>query len=180
MPADKLFFLWSTLILSWSWGFILPSTITAGAFSTSSRHVSEISHSTGHRFPRTLPSQNFPNKWSHIISTPDTQVRFAKARRFGPIPLSSSLLSETDTDISRNDDSDTVNVVLVTGFESFNRDLYEKAGALLPPECKINLQGNVFCIFLFVDFGCPSYKFNHQGKYILTFEFFYAKSRFID
>jgi hypothetical protein len=38
-----------------------------------------------------------------------------------------------------------VNVVLVTGFESFNRDLYTEAGKLLPEECKINLKG--MCLF---------------------------------
>ena len=38
-------------------------------------------------------------------------------------------------------DDDAVNVVLVTGFESFNRDLYEEAGRMLPKECEINLKG---------------------------------------
>ena len=38
-----------------------------------------------------------------------------------------------------------VNVVLVTGFESFNRDLYTEAGKLLPEECKVNLKG--MCLF---------------------------------
>jgi len=42
---------------------------------------------------------------------------------------------------NRGDDNENgVNVVLVTGFESFNRELYEEAGRLLPKECKINLQ----------------------------------------
>jgi magnesium chelatase subunit H len=42
----------------------------------------------------------------------------------------------------RDDDDDTaaVNVVLTTGFESFNRDLYQKAGQLLPPQLNVNLQ----------------------------------------
>lgn len=34
-----------------------------------------------------------------------------------------------------------VNIVLVTGFESFNRDLYEKAGESLPKEFGVNLKG---------------------------------------
>jgi hypothetical protein len=39
---------------------------------------------------------------------------------------------------------ESVNVVLVTGFESFNRELYEEAGKLLPKELNVNLQG-MFC-----------------------------------
>ena len=46
------------------------------------------------------------------------------------------------------DDDDAVNVVLVTGFESFNRDLYEEAGRMLPKECEINLKGVFHCYFL--------------------------------
>ena len=42
-----------------------------------------------------------------------------------------------------------VNVVLVTGFESFNRDLYEEAGRLLPPECKVNLKGKYYTNIIF-------------------------------
>jgi hypothetical protein len=38
-------------------------------------------------------------------------------------------------------DEEKVNIVLVTGFESFNRDLYEKAGGLLPKEFGVNLKG---------------------------------------
>ena len=38
----------------------------------------------------------------------------------------------------------TVNVVLVTGFESFNRDLYRKAGQLLPLELVDNVRLHVF------------------------------------
>lgn len=49
--------------------------------------------------------------------------------------------SPTPPKNNNKDDDATVNVVLVTGFESFNRDLYEEAGRLLPPECKINLKG---------------------------------------
>jgi len=45
----------------------------------------------------------------------------------------------TVTSYPKQNDS-VVNVVLITGFESFNRDLYEEAGRLLPPECKINLK----------------------------------------
>ncbi len=46
-----------------------------------------------------------------------------------------------DTNGNKDDKDDTtVNVVLTTGFESFNRDLYQKAGKLLPPQLNINLQ----------------------------------------
>jgi hypothetical protein len=38
----------------------------------------------------------------------------------------------------------TVNIVLVTGFESFNRDLYRKAGQLLPRELVDNVRLHVF------------------------------------
>ena len=38
-------------------------------------------------------------------------------------------------------DDNQVGIVLVTGFESFNRDLYEKAGKLLPEEFGVNLKG---------------------------------------
>jgi hypothetical protein len=44
-------------------------------------------------------------------------------------------------DLHPNEQQDRVNIVLVTGFESFNRDLYERAGWLLPREMGVNLQG---------------------------------------
>ncbi|KAL7541039.1 hypothetical protein ACHAXR_010578, partial [Thalassiosira sp. AJA248-18] len=70
--------------------------------------------------------------------------------------LSSTLVKEADVtttnnnnsddenssspNVDKNEDNGAVNVVLVTGFESFNRELYEEAGRLLPTECKINLK----------------------------------------
>lgn len=56
-----------------------------------------------------------------------------------------SFSPDPDPNDEDEDTSDAVNVVLVTGFESFNRDLYEEAGRLLPPECKVNLKGTLFC-----------------------------------
>lgn len=53
--------------------------------------------------------------------------------------LKKSSSPNSDTGNKREDGG--VNVVLVTGFESFNRDLYTEAGKLLPEECKINLTG---------------------------------------
>ena len=50
------------------------------------------------------------------------------------------------------DNENQVNIVLVTGFESFNRDLYEKAGKLLPEEFGVNLKGAcywyLYCLLL--------------------------------
>ena len=60
----------------------------------------------------------------------------------------SLLAIDTDND----NDADTVDVVLVTGFESFNRDLYEEAGRLLSPECKVNLKGMISAMCCFVMF----------------------------
>ena len=45
--------------------------------------------------------------------------------------LSTTITKEESTVLPKQD---SVNVVLITGFESFNRDLYEEAGRLLPPE----------------------------------------------
>ena len=61
---------------------------------------------------------------------------------------SSSTLKKSSSPNSNNGDKSEdggVNVVLVTGFESFNRDLYTEAGKLLPEECKVNLKG--MCLF---------------------------------
>ena len=59
--------------------------------------------------------------------------------RYKTTLLSTTISKEESTVLPKQDDS-VVNVVLITGFESFNRDLYEEAGRLLPPECKINLK----------------------------------------
>ncbi len=65
----------------------------------------------------------------------------AKTRILRIDQLFSTAFDEPASAVNKENDSDAVNVVLVTGFESFNRDLYEQAGALLPVECKLNLQG---------------------------------------
>jgi len=57
--------------------------------------------------------------------------------RYKTTLLSTTISKEESTVLPKQD---SVNVVLITGFESFNRDLYEEAGRLLPPECKINLK----------------------------------------
>eukprot|EP00956_Cyclotella_meneghiniana_P034007 scaffold100848_cov37-Cyclotella_meneghiniana.AAC.2 len=51
-------------------------------------------------------------------------------------------LTDDDIDIQRQDEKPAgqVNIVLVTGFESFNRDLYKEAGKLLPRELDVNLK----------------------------------------
>ena len=54
--------------------------------------------------------------------------------------LPSTTISKEESTVLPKQDDSVVNVVLITGFESFNRDLYEEAGRLLPPECKINLK----------------------------------------
>ena len=54
--------------------------------------------------------------------------------------LLSTTISKEESTVLLKQDASAVNVVLITGFESFNRDLYEEAGRLLPPECKINLK----------------------------------------
>ncbi|KAL7468553.1 hypothetical protein ACHAXS_008781 [Conticribra weissflogii] len=64
----------------------------------------------------------------------------AKTRILRIDQLFSTAFDEPASAVNKENDSDAVNVVLVTGFESFNRDLYEQAGALLPVECKLNLQ----------------------------------------
>lgn len=92
-------------------------------------------------------------------------------RRIAVPPLAASTLAykeadgsiQTKTPVSQLEDEklegggggddDAVNVVLVTGFESFNRDLYEEAGRMLPKECEISLKGVFHCSFLF-DFYC--------------------------
>ena len=43
-----------------------------------------------------------------------------------------------------NKQNDTINIVLTTGFESFNRDLYQKAGQLLPSPLLSNINLQVF------------------------------------
>ena len=60
---------------------------------------------------------------------------------------STSTFKKSSSPNSNNGDKSEdggVNVVLVTGFESFNRDLYTEAGKL-PEECKVNLKG--MCLF---------------------------------
>lgn len=54
--------------------------------------------------------------------------------------LPSTTISKEESAILPKQDDSGVNVVLITGFESFNRYLYEEAGRLLPPECKVNLK----------------------------------------
>jgi len=54
--------------------------------------------------------------------------------------LPSTTISKEESTVLPKQDDSVVNVVLITGFESFNRDLYEEAGRLLPTECKINLE----------------------------------------
>ena len=56
------------------------------------------------------------------------------------ITTAPSLLNKDHNNADREDEA-VVNVVLVTGFESFNRDLYRKAGQLLPPQLgNVNVQ----------------------------------------
>lgn len=57
-----------------------------------------------------------------------------------PTSSNDALGDDTNGNKDDKDDTTTVNVVLTTGFESFNRDLYQKAGKLLPPQLNINLQ----------------------------------------
>ena len=64
-----------------------------------------------------------------------------------PPPVSSQLEDGKLEGGGGGGDDDAVNVVLVTGFESFNRDLYEEAGRMLPKECEINLKGVFHCLF---------------------------------
>jgi len=106
--------------------------------------------------PHLLPSE--PTSFVGAFSPSALPARITASqlgiRRRTPFILQSSTLSreadvtainnaDDDGDNSSspdNGDDDAVNVVLVTGFESFNRQLYEEAGRLLPPECKINLK----------------------------------------
>ena len=78
------------------------------------------------------------SKWTSLFSTLVSEIDNKRTIESKPLD---------DNPEPGEDDGDSVNVVLVTGFESFNRDLYEKAGALLPSECKINLKGAVLFIF---------------------------------
>jgi len=72
--------------------------------------------------------------WNAIAFT-----QISPITRYTTTLLSTTISKEESTVLSKQDDN-PVNVVLITGFESFNRDLYEEAGRLLPPECKINLK----------------------------------------
>lgn len=60
--------------------------------------------------------------------------------RYTTTTLQSTTIRKEESTVLLKPDDSAVNVVLITGFESFNRDLYEEAGRLLPPECKINLE----------------------------------------
>ena len=53
---------------------------------------------------------------------------------------------EIETNPAENspNNPNTVNIVLTTGFESFNRDLYQRAGQLLPPPLSQNIHLQVF------------------------------------
>eukprot|EP00804_Cyclotella_cryptica_P016326 CCRYP_009901-RA/>CCRYP_009901-RA protein AED:0.09 eAED:0.09 QI:132/1/1/1/0.94/0.88/18/1271/1454 len=80
---------------------------------------------------------------ANISPSSSLSIRKRRFSRQTIVTRTTSLLPGPDLATKQNEDevdADAVNVVLVTGFESFNRDLYEKAGALLPPECKINLK----------------------------------------
>jgi hypothetical protein len=70
-----------------------------------------------------------------------TTTPFLPHTTFSKSSISYTALSEEDVDLHPNEQQDRVNIVLVTGFESFNRDLYERAGWLLPHEMGVNLQG---------------------------------------
>ena len=52
--------------------------------------------------------------------------------------------NDEEEDDSDDDDESTVNIVLTTGFESFNRNLYQTAGQHLPPPLSSHLNLQVF------------------------------------
>lgn len=109
-------------------------------------------------FPRSIPLSTRGTATRY--NSPDTDGKAFPSTLQQLTSLSSTLTKEADI-ISANagdDDEeegvllpsepkdDRINVVLVTGFESFNRELYYEAGRLLPPECKINLKGMRFVL----------------------------------
>ena len=78
------------------------------------------------------------------------QSRSIANRHFREHESRQSVISKTaslidhNIDITQKQDEkplEQVNIVLVTGFESFNRDLYKEAGKLLPRELDVNLRG---------------------------------------
>jgi len=73
----------------------------------------------------------------HSTLTPETEA------------VTTSFNYDDDNGIEHDNDNDdggedTVNIVLTTGFESFNRDLYQKAGQLLPPPLSSHIHLQVF------------------------------------
>ena len=94
--------------------------------------------------PSNIPIQHdarkrrIPISRLHSTLTPETEA------------VTTSFNDDDDNDIEHDNDNDdgnkdTVNIVLTTGFESFNRDLYQKAGQLLPPQLSSRIHLQVFC-----------------------------------
>lgn len=85
---------------------------------------------------RVVSSKISPRGFSSVI----TKNNDAPPPRSIRVALFASVANATTTDTKTAISSTGPNVVLVAGFESFNRDLYQQAAARLPEGIRINLQ----------------------------------------
>lgn len=97
----------------------------------------------------TISNQSFIDGFSASCSSSAKIKRFYASSRFSraPILYTASLTDDKQQHVkqtelhSNEEQGHRVNIVLVTGFESFNRDMYKEAGMLLPKEFGVNLKG---------------------------------------
>ena len=85
---------------------------------------------------RVVSSKISPRGFSSVI----TKNNDAPPPRSIRVALFASVANATTTDTKTAISSTGPNVVLVAGFESFNRDLYQQAAARLPEGIRINLR----------------------------------------
>eukprot|EP00984_Skeletonema_dohrnii_P026418 scaffold15775_cov74-Skeletonema_dohrnii-CCMP3373.AAC.2 len=132
--AWRLLSLSSTLILlSGAWG--VADGFTIGSPRSLLPRPSNIPHHDARQ--RRIPISRL-----HSTLTPETE---AITTSFNDDDNDDDDDDDIEHDNGKDDgNKDTVNIVLTTGFESFNRDLYQKAGQLLPPPLSSHIQLQVF------------------------------------
>lgn len=87
----------------------------------------------------TLPSHTFVEGFTatSLQGINRSSSHFSRATTI----LHTASLTADEQQVLEPTEQEQVNIVLVTGFESFNRDLYKEAGRLLPKEFHVNLKG---------------------------------------
>ena len=81
---------------------------------------------------------------SVIAFTPLSIIHGRQQERFNIVPLMVSseleIISNNEIKVENQNDEEVVNIVLLAGFESFNKELYINAASSLLPDTKVNLQ----------------------------------------